>query len=66
VRRGKRGDGREERGKRQESINDGFAKSRKSTTNVIPAKSGIQKYQIVTKALDPGLRRGDDFLRDHQ
>jgi hypothetical protein len=34
--------------------------------NVIPAKAGIQKYQTVTKALDPGFRRGDDFLRVHQ
>jgi hypothetical protein len=45
---------------------DVFVKSRKSTTNVIPAKAGIQKYQMVTKALDPGFRRGDDFLRIHQ
>jgi hypothetical protein len=45
---------------------DGLVKSRKSTTNVIPAKAGIQKYQMVTKALDPGFRRGDDFLRVRQ
>jgi hypothetical protein len=45
-------------------IIDGFAKSRKSAKCVIPAKAGIQKYQTVTKALDPGFRRGDDFLRD--
>jgi len=32
----------------------------------MPAKAGIQKYQMVTKALDPGFRRGDDFLRVHQ
>ena len=33
---------------------------------VIPAKAGIQLFQVV---LDPGFRRGDDardFLRDHQ
>jgi hypothetical protein len=30
---------------------------------VILAKAGIQKYQVSTKALDPGFRRGDDFLR---
>jgi hypothetical protein len=29
--------------------------------NVIPAKAGIQKHQRITKALDPGFRRGDDF-----
>jgi hypothetical protein len=26
-------------------------------------KAGIQKYQVSTKALDPGFCRGDDFLR---
>jgi hypothetical protein len=34
--------------------------------SVIPAKAGIQLFQVV---LDPGFRRGDDprdFLRDHQ
>jgi hypothetical protein len=46
--------------------NDGFVKSRESTRNVIPVKAGIQKYQTVTKALDPGFRRGDDFLRVRQ
>jgi len=45
---------------------DGPVKSRKSTTNVMPVKAGIQKYQMVTKALDPGFRRGDDFLRERQ
>jgi hypothetical protein len=45
---------------------DGLVKSRKSTKNVIPAKAGIQKYQMVTKALDPGFRRGDNFLRVRQ
>jgi len=49
------------------SINsDALVKSRKSTTDVIPAKAGIQKYQMVTKTLDPGFRRGDDFLRSRQ
>jgi hypothetical protein len=45
---------------------DGLVKSRKSTRNVIPAKAGIQKYQMVTKVLDPDFRRSDDFLRVHQ
>jgi len=27
----------------------------------MPAEAGIQKYQVVTNALDPGFRRGDDF-----
>jgi len=37
---------------------DESVKSRKSPQLVIPAKVGIQSYQI---HLDPGLRRGDDF-----
>jgi len=41
---------------------DGLVKSRKSITDVIPAKAGIQKYHMVTKTLDPGFRRGDDFF----
>jgi len=48
---------------------DGLVKSPKLTTNVIPANpgsesgagAGIQKYWTVTKALDPGFRRGDAF-----
>jgi hypothetical protein len=32
----------------------------------MPAKAGIQKYPVVTKALDPGFRRGDDVLQVHQ
>jgi hypothetical protein len=30
---------------------------------VIPAKADIQKIQMVKKELDPGFRRGDDFLQ---
>jgi len=48
-----------------DSMNDDSVKSRKSTTDVIPVKAGIQKHHMVTKALDPGFRRGDDFLRGH-
>jgi hypothetical protein len=33
---------------------------------VIPAKAGIQCFQRLMADLDPGFRRGDDFLRDHQ
>jgi hypothetical protein len=42
---------------------DGLVKSPKLPIFVIPAKAGIQEYQLL---LDPGLRRGDglgDFLR---
>jgi hypothetical protein len=45
---------------------DGFVKSLKSSFGVIPAKAGIQYFQIV---LDACLRRHDgisDFLRNHQ
>jgi hypothetical protein len=41
---------------------DALVKSRKFTPNGIPAKAGIQKYQMVKKALDSGFRQGDDFL----
>jgi len=40
---------------------DVLLKSRKSTTNVIPAKAGIQEFHGAEKTLDPGFRRGDDF-----
>ena len=54
---------------------DGLVKSLKTPFSVIPrtlqrdlrqAKAGIQSFQAVTDRLDPGFRRGDDFLRDHQ
>jgi hypothetical protein len=45
---------------------DELVKSRILTSNVIPAKAGIQEDQVVTNALDPGFRRGDDFLRGRQ
>jgi hypothetical protein len=48
------------------AVCDAFVKSVKLTRNVIPAKAGIQKYQLVKKTLDPGFRRGDDFLRGRQ
>ena len=34
--------------------------------SVIPAKAGIQFFQIITNFLDSGFHRSDDFLRDHQ
>jgi len=45
---------------------DGPAKSRNTHIFVIPAKAEIQGIQTVTIPLDPGFRRGDDFLRDRQ
>jgi hypothetical protein len=45
---------------------DGLVISQKTATNVIPAKAGIQKDLVVAIALDPGFRRGDDFLRGRQ
>jgi hypothetical protein len=34
-------------------------------TDVIPAKAGIQEFKVIADALDPGLRRGDDFNLCH-
>jgi hypothetical protein len=42
---------------------DELVKSQQMLFPVIPAKAGIQEKQTL---LDPGFRRGDDFLRDHQ
>jgi hypothetical protein len=33
---------------------------------VIPAKAGIQFFQLVTEFLDSDFHRSDDFLRDRQ
>ena len=45
---------------------DDLVKSRKTPFFVIPAKAGIQFIQLLTKALDFGFHRSDDFLRVHQ
>ena len=45
---------------------DKLVKSQKTSFSVIPAKAGIQCFQRVMTDLDPGFRRGDDFLRSHQ
>jgi len=45
---------------------DDFVKSRKTPFFVILAKAGIQSIQGLTKALDSGFHRSDDFLRVHQ
>jgi len=45
---------------------DDFVKSLKLPIFVIPAKAGIQLFQVVTNSLDSGFHRSDDFLRDHQ
>ena len=47
-------------------IYDEFVKSRKIPFSVIPAKAGIQFFQVVTEHLDSGFHRSDDFLRVHQ
>jgi hypothetical protein len=43
--------------------NDELVKSKKCPATVIPAKAGIKIYRIVTKCLDTGFHRCDDFLR---
>ncbi len=45
---------------------DNLVKSQKTPFFVIPAKAGIQCFQKLMTDLDPGFRRGDDFLRVHQ
>jgi len=44
---------------------DGLVKSLKLPIFVIPAKAGIQFFQVVTTSLDSGFHRSDDFLRNH-
>jgi len=56
------------RGREGISAKDTFdepVKSRKTANDVMLAKAGIQEYPVVTNTLDPGFRRGDDFLRGH-
>jgi hypothetical protein len=49
-----------------ETVNYGqLVKSRETVFLVIPAKAGIQYIQGVTKLMDSGVHRSDDFLRDH-
>jgi hypothetical protein len=44
---------------------DDLVKSLKRRISVIPAKAGIQLFQILKNSLDSGFHRRDDFLRDH-
>jgi hypothetical protein len=47
---------------REQEAKDGeLVKSRKCPRIVIPVKTGIQKFQCVTKTLDTGFHRCDDF-----
>jgi len=53
---------------------DEVVKSPKTPHIVIPAKAGIQLFQVVAKTMAPvsrivvrdRLQRGDDLLREHQ
>jgi len=45
---------------------DDLVKSLKIRLSVIPAKAGIQSFQIGMNSLDSGFHRSDDFLRSHQ
>jgi len=45
---------------------DDLVKSLKRRIFVIPAKAGIQLFQILKNSLDSGFHRSDDFLREHQ
>jgi len=44
---------------------NGLVKSRKIQLPVIPAKAGIQYFQVVTDHRHSGFHRSDDFLRVH-
>ena len=52
-------------GVKQKSILDELVKSLKRRISVIPAKAGIQFFQIRKNSLDSGFHRSDDFLRKH-
>ena len=45
---------------------DDLVKSLKRRIAVIPAKAGIQLFQMLKNSLDSGFHRSDDFLREHQ
>jgi hypothetical protein len=45
---------------------DELVKSQKVRFPVIPAKAGIQLFEILKNSLDSGFHRSDDFLRFHQ
>jgi len=45
---------------------DNLVKSPKIPFSVIPAKAGIQSFQVVADHLYFGFHRSDDFLRDRQ
>ncbi len=53
------------KGKSLNTLFDDLVKSPKIRFSVIPAKAGIQSFQIVINSLDSGFHRSDDFLRDH-
>ena len=46
--------------------NNELVKSRIIHLTVIPAKAGIQSFQVVADRLDSGFHRSDDFLQVHQ
>ena len=48
------------------SKQDKLVKSRKMPFSVIPEKAGIKCFKELMIDLDPGFRRGDDFLQDCQ
>ena len=48
------------------SKQDKLVKSQKMLFSVIPAEAGIQCFKELMIDLDPGFRRGDDFLQDCQ
>ncbi len=47
-------------------MSDDLVKSLKRRISVIPAKAGIQLFEVLKNSLDSGLHRSEDFLREHQ
>ena len=43
----------------------GFQFSLMMALSVIPAKAGIQLFQLVRNSMDSGFHRSDDFLQVH-
>jgi len=52
-------------GKISPPILDDLVKSCNSIEFVIPAKAGIQYFQVLKNNLDSGFHRSDDFLRNY-
>jgi len=48
------------------SKSDDLVKNLNRGISAIPAKAGIQLFEILNNPLDSGFHRSDDFLQSHQ